>query len=127
MNSLRLQNQWTRSSEGWLAGVCQGLGERFDLNPGALRLIWFLSFLCLGIGFIPYFILAFIMPLEGEEERALQPKVLGVCLRLSEKLDIDVVPLRLITVFALFGSAGTILFIYVLLHFLLPSYKELQQ
>ncbi len=126
MKSIRLQNQWTRSSNGWLAGVCQGLGERFDINPGLVRLFWFISILFFGVGLFLYFVCAFIMPVEGKEESALKPKILGVCLRLSERLEVDVVPLRILTFFALLGSAGTVLLVYFALHFLLPNHSQIQ-
>ncbi len=126
MSSNILQNPWTRSKEGWIAGVCQGLAERFDMNPGAVRLLWIASVIFLGVGVLLYFLCAFIMPVEGEEEKALRPKILGVCLRLSERMEIDVVPLRILAVIALLGSFGTVFFIYILLHFLLPTDESYQ-
>jgi phage shock protein C len=125
MKTLRLHDQWTRSSEGWLAGVCQGLGERFDINPGLLRLIWFVSIFFFGVGLFLYFVCAFVIPVEGKEDSVLQPKVLGVCLRLADRLDVDVTPLRILSIFALMGSFGTILFVYIALHFLLPQSSRL--
>jgi phage shock protein PspC (stress-responsive transcriptional regulator) len=126
MKAMRLQNQWTRSTDGWLAGVCQGLGEQFDINPAMLRLIWFLSVLFFGVGLIFYFICAFIMPVQGKEERAQEPKFFGVCLRLSERLDIDVVPLRIVTIVLALGSFGTVTLAYFLLHFVIPKSTESQ-
>ncbi len=127
MKSMRLRNQWTRSSDGWVAGVCQGLGERLELNPAMVRLVWFLSVLFFGVGLLLYLVCAFVMPVEGNEDSALQPKLLGVCYRLSEKLDIDVVPLRIFTVFAFLGSAGVVLLAYLLLHILLPRESRFQE
>ena len=125
MNGLRLQDQWSRSNDGWLAGVCQGLGERFEINPGLVRLMWFISILFFGVGLFLYFLCAFIMPVEGNEDSVLEPKLLGVCLRLSQKFDVDVVPLRIFTFLALMGSFGTILLLYFVLHFVLPSQTQL--
>lgn len=121
MTDLRLHNQWTRSNQGWLAGVCQGLGERFEMNPGVLRILWLISILFFGAGLFLYLVCAFIMPVEGNEAKVFQPKIFGVCLRLAEKLSIDVVPLRILTVFAFIGSAGMVLFMYILLHFILTE------
>lgn len=121
MNAMLVRNQWVRSPKGWLAGVCQGLGESFGINPGLLRLVWIASILLFGVGLLLYFVCAFVMPVEGKEETVLEPKVVGVCLRLADKLDVDVVPLRILAVFALLGSFGTVLLLYFILHFLLPE------
>jgi len=121
MNAIRLQNQWTRSSDGWLAGVCQGLGERFAVSTGLLRLIWLMSVLFFGVGLILYFICAFCLPVEGREEEALKPKILGVCVRLSQRLDMDVGLLRILMVLIALGSFGTTALAYIVIHFLLPT------
>ena len=121
MNAIRLRNQWTRSSDGWLAGVCQGLGERFDMSPGVIRLMWFMSILFFGVGLFFYFICAFCLPVEGHEEDALKPKILGVCYRLSQKMDVDVGLLRIIAILIAVGSLGTTIFAYIVMHFLIPS------
>ena len=111
---------WTRSNNGWIAGVSQGLGERFDFSPGAIRLLWVISVTAFGFGFLLYILFAMLMPLEGREAKTHQPKILGVCLRLSERMEVDVVPIRILSVFALLGSFGTVTLIYFLLHIFLP-------
>ena len=126
MEAIRLQNQWTRSNDGWLAGVCQGLGERFDINPGLLRLIWFASVLLFGMGLVFYFICAFCLPLQGHEEEALKPRFLGVCSRLSQKMEVDVGLLRVLTVLIALGSMGTTILAYIVVHFLLPTETSYQ-
>lgn len=120
MNQLKLNDQWTRSEDGWVAGVCQGLAERFDMNAGALRLLWLFSVLFFGVGFLVYFIFALCLPVEGREEKALQPKFLGVCLRLSERTGLDVGLLRVITILIGIGSFGTTALAYILANFLIP-------
>jgi phage shock protein C len=54
---------YRNTSEGWIAGVCAGIGERLHIHPIAIRL----AFLLLGTvhhGFVAvllYFILAFLL------------------------------------------------------------------
>ena len=48
--------------EGKLFGVCYGLADHFDTDPVLLRIGFICSVLFLGIGLIPYFILAIIIP-----------------------------------------------------------------
>lgn len=123
MKHLGQRNQWVRSNDGWIAGVCQGLGERFDVNPGLLRLIWMASILFFGVGLVFYFILALCLPLEGKEDEALEPRFLGVCSRLSQRMDIDVGLVRSLCVIIGLGSFGTTMLAYVLVHFLISSEK----
>lgn len=118
MNSDVLQTQWTRSKDGWLAGVCEGIAKNLDLNPGMVRLLWFASVLFFGIGAGLYLICAFVMPTEGEDVH--YKNFLGVCGRLSERLEIDIVPLRIFTIMALISSAGSVMIVYFVLHILLP-------
>ena len=44
-----------------IAGVCLGLSEYFNIDVTIIRLIWVIA-IFYGVGFIPYIILAFIMP-----------------------------------------------------------------
>lgn len=116
-----LEIPWTRSPNGWVAGVCQGLGERFDIKPNVVRFIWFLSVFFIGAGFVFYIICALCLPVQGREEYARQPKFLGVCYRLSEKLNVDVGLLRIVTVLIGLGSLGTTALAYIVIHFLLGN------
>ncbi len=128
MNTIQQhQNQWVRSEDGWLAGVCQGFGQQFGVNAGAVRLLWLFSVLFFGVGVFLYFLCAFLMPVEGRESSVNQPKILGVCLRLAQRFEVDVVPVRIVAVFALLGSFGMVLFLYFVLHFLLPNLSQLEQ
>lgn len=121
MTQAIVQSKWIRSERGWIAGVCQGLGERFDIAPGILRLFWVLSVLLFGVGLIFYFICAFCLPIEGKEDKAYEPKILGVCSRLAQKLDMDVGLIRVLTVIIALGSIGVTIVGYIILHFLIPN------
>jgi phage shock protein PspC (stress-responsive transcriptional regulator) len=48
----------------WIAGVCSGLGRRFGLSAGVVRLIFVLSCLLPGPQFLLYLILWALMPNE---------------------------------------------------------------
>ena len=121
MTQTIVQSKWIRSERGWIAGVCQGLGERFDIAPGVLRAFWVLSVLFFGAGFLFYFICAFCLPVEGKEDRAYEAKLLGVCSRLAQKLDMDVGLVRVLTVIIALGSFGVTVVGYIILHFLIPN------
>jgi phage shock protein C len=58
----------TRSADNrWVAGVCGGLGEHFNIDPTLIRVIFVLASLLLGVvvgGMILYAILWVIMPAE---------------------------------------------------------------
>lgn len=48
----------------WIAGVCAGLGRRFGLSSGTVRLIFVVSILLPGPQFLVYLILWALMPNE---------------------------------------------------------------
>lgn len=48
---------------GMILGVCGGLAARYRISPFIVRLIFFLLFLPGGLpGFVPYVVLAMLMP-----------------------------------------------------------------
>ena len=48
----------------WIAGVCSGLGRRFGLPSGLVRLLFVLSCLLPGPQFIAYIVLWALLPNE---------------------------------------------------------------
>ncbi|MDO4952686.1 MAG: PspC domain-containing protein [Synergistaceae bacterium] len=54
------------SSNKKIAGVCGGIGEYLDIDPTIVRLVWCISVVCCGFGFLAYVIAAFIMPKDTE-------------------------------------------------------------
>ena len=54
------------SSNKKIAGVCGGIGEYLDIDPTIVRLVWCISIVCYGFGFLAYVIAAFIMPKDTE-------------------------------------------------------------
>jgi phage shock protein PspC (stress-responsive transcriptional regulator) len=114
--------KWVRSSNGWIAGVCQGLGVKFQLNPMLLRLAWVLSVLFFGVGLLIYIGLAICLPKEGYEQReAESDKVLGVCRRIAQRSQLDVGLVRFFCLLLAVTSLGATLVGYIVLHFVLDE------
>lgn len=47
-----------------IAGVCLGFSEYFDIDVTLVRLVWLVTAILTGFGFIPYFIAWIVMPEE---------------------------------------------------------------
>jgi phage shock protein C len=53
-------------SERWLAGVCGGIGDYFDIDATVIRALFVLFALVFGSGLLFYLILWILIPLEPE-------------------------------------------------------------
>tara|TARA_B100001248_G_scaffold262733_1_gene261893 strand:- start:13142 stop:13507 length:366 start_codon:yes stop_codon:yes gene_type:complete len=115
---------WTKSSEGIFFGVCQGLGESFDLNPWLLRFLLLFAIFFLGTGFLIYICLALTLPSKERAMEAKEAKILGVCYRLSRHGNIEVGLLRFLFLFFALLSGGLVLVLYVVLHFILKPVDD---
>lgn len=114
--------RWLRSSSGWIGGVCEGLARSFSMPVWAMRLIWVLgTFLALGTGVLFYAIFAYCLPDEHNAYEVEQKKVLGVCLRLSRALNMEVGLVRVLTVLLSLASFGMTVVGYIILNFLVPD------
>lgn len=51
-----------KRGEGKLLGVCEGLGDHFDVDPTVVRVAFLIAFFGFGTGLLAYIILAIIMP-----------------------------------------------------------------
>ncbi|WP_410810167.1 PspC domain-containing protein [Micromonospora sp. 067-2] len=61
-----MSRKLVRPREGrMIAGVCAGLGQRFGMSAGMVRLLFLLSLLLPGTQVIVYLILWILMPDEG--------------------------------------------------------------
>lgn len=47
---------------GKLFGVCEGIGQYFNIDPSIVRLIFLVAFFYKGWGVIPYIILTIALP-----------------------------------------------------------------
>ena len=111
--------KWVRSSDGWIAGVCQGLGERFGIEPWILRTLWLASIVFFGFGFFLYIGMALSLP-KADQIYESPERILGVCYRISVHIDLEVGLVRFIALILLIISGiFPVLIGYILLHFLL--------
>ena len=53
-------------SERWLAGVCGGIGDYFDIDATVIRILFVLFALVFGSGLLFYLILWILIPLEPD-------------------------------------------------------------
>lgn len=61
-----------------VAGVCGGLGERFGVDVGVVRIVWLASiFLTLGVTLLAYIVMALAVPNESLEHAASKPAPTG--------------------------------------------------
>lgn len=49
-----------------IGGVCQGLGEYFDIDPTIIRVLWVIAALFYGTGLLIYFVMWAILPEKNE-------------------------------------------------------------
>ncbi len=54
-------------SERWLAGVCGGIGDYFNIDATVIRILFILFGLVLGSGLLFYIILWILIPLEPDD------------------------------------------------------------
>ncbi|MGG0275351.1 PspC domain-containing protein [Bacillus rhizoplanae] len=54
------------STDKVFIGVCGGLGEYFGVDTNMIRILWIITILFFGTGFLAYFILMLIMPQSHE-------------------------------------------------------------
>jgi phage shock protein C len=47
-----------------VAGVCLGFAEYFDIDVSLVRVVWLITAIMTGVGFIPYLIAWIVMPDE---------------------------------------------------------------
>ena len=105
----------TRSPHGYLGGVCEGLGQRFSIEPNLLRVAWLFSTLIIGTGALLYLALWWLLPrsddasfeptiwTEGKGGQRHPPlartdvdrKFLGVCGGLARRWELDPTVVRL--------------------------------
>jgi len=118
------ESRFTRSSNGIIGGVCQGLGEGLDIDPWAIRLFWILTICLLGSGIVVYLIAWFSLPRRDKLEDYYKKKILGVCLKISEQSTVELPLVRFIALFSLFASFGISILIYLFLYFFMPENKR---
>lgn len=106
-----------RSRNGYVAGVCQGLAESFDLSPILIRFLWLIAIFCYGFGLGLYLILAISLPRRDKIEQAFNRRLLGVCGKLAKKMEWEVGLVRAAALLLAVGSLGLFVLGYVILYF----------
>jgi phage shock protein C len=108
---------WVRSKDAPLAGVCAGLAKIMDVEPYLVRLGLIIFVFFGGVGILAYVLLALSMPREDNIDNYYSKKLLGVCLALSKKLEIDLVMIRFATLVLMVTSFGVGVVVYIALFF----------
>jgi phage shock protein PspC (stress-responsive transcriptional regulator) len=116
-----LSRTWTRSRNGWLTGLCEGIGNRLNIEPNLIRAAWLVSILFFGTGLFFYILLSLVVPREDLLGDYNGQKVLGVCHRLAKKTGHDLAVIRVITTLLFISSFGMAFIGYLALYLFLPE------
>jgi len=57
---------YRNKKKGVLFGVCQGLGDYFNIDPVFIRIIWLLTLVYYGTGLIAYIFACFLITNKSE-------------------------------------------------------------
>lgn len=121
MNNLGSTNKWVRAEDGIIGGVCLSLARELQVEPWLVRVAWLMSLMFLGTGLLAYIICVIALPRTDRLAEANETMIMGVCLRLSKRANLEIGLVRLIALTALFVSLGGAIVGYLLLHFMLPE------
>lgn len=111
---------WQRLTTGYVGGVCAGLGERFQIDPVVLRILWIALVLCAGTGIFFYLALWIALPVKGDNGAISRPVFLGVCSRIAQKYYWDIGLTRFGFITSTAFSFGLTLLAYFIVYFFLP-------
>ena len=116
--------RWVRANDSIIAGVAAGVARRFGMDPWVVRLLWILAVLFFGTGVLFYIVMAICLPREDKVNNSVEPKILGVCLRLADHFNIDVGLVRIAAVLLGLASLGATILAYLILYFVMPEYHR---
>lgn len=116
--------KWVRAKDGAIFGVCKGLAHTLEIPVGLFRLAWLFSVLFLGAGAGIYILLAICLPREDKLAQALDPRLLGVCAKISKRTDLEVGIVRLLALCLGFLSLGATVVGYIVLYFILDEDRQ---
>ena len=129
------QSRFYRSN-GLVAGVCAGLGERFGIDPIFVRIVLILSVLCAGVGAFAYLVYWAVVPRKEDVvleplpfgasgsrlfERTNERKIAGVCGGLARGWNVDPSLVRFGALALLSVSCGLLLLAYLIALIVMPS------
>lgn len=113
--------KWVRAEDGIIGGVCLQLARQLNLDPWLVRAAWLMTVCVFGTGLFAYVALIIALPRTDRLDKANEKMILGVCLRLSQRGDLEVGLARLMALLLLVISCGAVIAGYFVLHFLLPT------
>ncbi|HWC25906.1 MAG TPA: PspC domain-containing protein, partial [Solirubrobacteraceae bacterium] len=61
-------------ANGIVAGVCEGIGRRLDVDPLLLRIVFVATTLASGLGIVAYLLAWWLLPAEAREQPAAAPR-----------------------------------------------------
>ena len=146
MTQNTLSNQrLARSSHGYLGGVCEGLGQRFSIEPNLLRLGWLVSTFVFGTGALLYLALWWLLPrsddasfeptvwIDGPNGQKHPPlartdvdrKFLGICGGLARRWELDPTIVRLSALSLVVLTGPLALMAYLTAAIFIPSSDRL--
>lgn len=127
-----------RSAEGYVGGVCEGLGRHFDLDPTLIRVVWLGAMFFAGTGFLLYLAMWWMIPHEDRDSGSTlfayrsdriyrsvdDRKIFGVCGGLARRWGIDPLWVRLGTFLAAVFSGGLVALVYLVAALLIPKARD---
>lgn len=113
--------KWVRADDGIIGGICLQLARQINLDPWLVRVAWLMTVCVFGTGLLAYVALIIALPRTDRLDKANQPMVLGVCVRLAQRGGLEIGLARLVTLLLLVISCGAVIVGYFALHFLLPK------
>ncbi len=113
--------RWVRSTNGMIAGVCEGIARRLEIEPWIIRFLLVMAILFCGTGLLAYLILAICLPREDRVAQAYQSMILGVCSRVARRTDVEIGVVRTATVLLAFVTLGAVIVGYLVLYFVMPD------
>jgi phage shock protein PspC (stress-responsive transcriptional regulator) len=118
---VELPIKFYRSPKGYLFGVCQGISESFQFNPILVRFILLAAVFFYGFGLGVYIVLAISLPRQDQFDKAFNRRLLGVCAKISRKMNWEIGLVRSSAILLSFGSLGFAVLAYVVLYFSLEE------
>ncbi len=124
-------------TDGVVAGICEGLGQRFGISAIWLRVALVVASLFGGTGVIAYFIYWAIVPKQSDivlepavidasgrrtfRRTAQDKKLSGVCAGLARGWNADPSLIRFATLALFCASAGSVLLVYLVAVLVMPG------
>ncbi len=112
---------WVRARNGMIAGVCEGVARRLQVESWLVRFVLVMAVLFGGTGLLAYLVLAVSLPREDRVDEAYDKMILGVCSRLARRSNVEIGVVRAGAALAACVTFGAAVIAYVALYFLLPD------